>query len=184
MSTILVTVGSTLFPTLTDKILSNEILLLFSEYDIHKVIIQYGKAEIKTSSLNSNISLDSEGKGSIVTKEGMIVELIRFTDKFDILVDQSDYVISHAGSGSILTTLRRTKPKPLLVVPNETLMDNHQAELADELSEKNYLMVSKVEDLHQILPKFLDSKNQSMIKPFPKMDPTKFSGILDELMGF
>ncbi len=47
------------------------------------------------------------------------------------------------GSGSILTVLRA--PRPLLVVPNTSLMDNHQAELADALGREGYLNVSTVE---------------------------------------
>jgi beta-1,4-N-acetylglucosaminyltransferase len=47
------------------------------------------------------------------------------------------------GSGSILQILRAGKR--LLVVPNTGLMDNHQAEVADALSEQGYVMVSSVE---------------------------------------
>ena len=86
---------------------------------------------------------------------------MRFTDDFEGLVRSVDAVISHAGmcltrkmvstrwtdwgpgSGSILTILRT--PKPLLVVPNTSLMDNHQAELADALGKDGYLAVSTVE---------------------------------------
>ncbi|KAI9643219.1 N-acetylglucosaminyldiphosphodolichol N-acetylglucosaminyltransferase catalytic subunit alg13 [Ciborinia camelliae] len=46
-------------------------------------------------------------------------------------------VISHAGSGSILDALRIDVP--LIVVPNTSLLDNHQAELADELERQGYL---------------------------------------------
>lgn len=58
----------------------------------------------------------------------------------------SDVVISHAGSGTILEALRlpdEVKPK-LVVVPNETLMDNHQAELAQALAEQSYLVATRV----------------------------------------
>lgn len=47
------------------------------------------------------------------------------------------------GSGSILTALRAGKP--LMVVPNTELMDNHQAQLADELGKGGYLMVSSLQ---------------------------------------
>jgi beta-1,4-N-acetylglucosaminyltransferase len=49
------------------------------------------------------------------------------------------------GAGSILTVLRSDPPKPLLVIPNTELMDNHQAELADALGREGYLLVSTPE---------------------------------------
>ncbi|ESZ92680.1 hypothetical protein SBOR_6941 [Sclerotinia borealis F-4128] len=46
-------------------------------------------------------------------------------------------VISHAGSGTILDALRIDVP--LIVVPNTSLLDNHQAQLADELERQGYV---------------------------------------------
>ncbi|OCF71510.1 hypothetical protein I204_07568 [Kwoniella mangroviensis CBS 8886] len=181
MSTLLVTVGSTLFPDLTDSFLSPSILALLELHRIRRLIIQYGRAELPLDH-GLHIHLDGSGKGS-VNVGGMRVELIGFTDDFEGLVRGSDWVVSHAGSGSILTTLRLNPPKPLLVVPNESLMDNHQAELADEMGEKGNLMVSKVEDLEHTLPKFL-SIDKHDIRPFPQMDQNRFKNVLDEMMGF
>jgi beta-1,4-N-acetylglucosaminyltransferase len=48
-----------------------------------------------------------------------------------------------SGSGSILTALRAGRK--LIVVPNTSLMDNHQAELALALEKGNYLYVSTPE---------------------------------------
>lgn len=47
------------------------------------------------------------------------------------------------GSGSILEALHLGKL--LLVVPNSSLMDNHQAEVAKALSEEGYLLESSPE---------------------------------------
>ncbi len=44
----------------------------------------------------------------------------------------------YTGSGSIFETL--TARKPLIVVPNPLLMDNHQAELGDHLAAMNTLV--------------------------------------------
>lgn len=55
----------------------------------------------------------------------------------------SSLQLTPTGSGSILTALRMGKP--LLVVPNEALMDNHQVELADALEKERYLVTCKPE---------------------------------------
>ncbi|CAN4090887.1 unnamed protein product [Withania somnifera] len=45
-----------------------------------------------------------------------------------------------SGSGSIFETLRLGKP--LIVVVNEDLMDNHQSELAEELAERTFTIAN------------------------------------------
>lgn len=47
------------------------------------------------------------------------------------------------GSGTILDVLR--SGKPLIVVPNPTLMDNHQEELALQLDSLGHLRATSVE---------------------------------------
>ncbi|CAG8803560.1 14941_t:CDS:2 [Cetraspora pellucida] len=90
---------------------------------------------------------------------------------------ESDLIISHAGSGSILESLRLNKP--LIVVVNEDLMDNHQAELAIELENKGYLVYSSTSNLLEILK----SQTYENLIPFPEPDATIFANILNEEMG-
>lgn len=52
-------------------------------------------------------------------------------------------LISVEGSGSILDALRFQKR--LIVVPNESLMENHQKELSEELERQGYLVEGHVE---------------------------------------
>lgn len=47
------------------------------------------------------------------------------------------------GSGSILDALRIRVP--LIVVPNTSLLHNHQVELAEELSKQGYLVHGQLE---------------------------------------
>ena len=95
------------------------------------------------------------------------VEVFRYTKDLGALIKEADVVISHAGgsqttplavsgllvlisslgSGSILDVIR---VKPLLVVPNSSLMDNHQAQLAEALERQGYLIASTVEQVSKI----------------------------------
>lgn len=47
------------------------------------------------------------------------------------------------GSGSILDALRISVP--LIVVPNPSLLDNHQVELAEELAKQGYVVHGHLE---------------------------------------
>jgi UDP:flavonoid glycosyltransferase YjiC (YdhE family) len=56
-------------------------------------------------------------------------------------MNDASLVISHCGAGSTFEAL--TKGVPVLVVPNPILMDNHQQELANTLSQQGYLVCSR-----------------------------------------
>lgn len=126
--TLLVTVGSTLFPSLTSHVLLPTFLSLLQSLGVQRLVVQYGRAELKLQDdVKQTLNIDSQGDGIGVWSDndgdrvrdekqnGMVVEVMRFTNDFEGLVGKSDAVISHAGSGSILTVLRRAPPIPLLV---------------------------------------------------------------------
>ena len=86
------TVGSTLFPKLTDAILSAPILEILAGR-ISTLKIQLGSAP-PPSDLRT--ILDDFG-GSGGSYQGMRVEIMDYTTDFEGLVKGSDMVISHAG---------------------------------------------------------------------------------------
>ena len=57
--------------------------------------------------------------------------------------DGTVYENPSIGSGSILDALRISVP--LIVVPNPTLLDNHQVELAEELAAQGYVVHGHLE---------------------------------------
>ncbi|CAA7023767.1 unnamed protein product [Microthlaspi erraticum] len=71
----------------------------------------------------------------------LVVDHFTFSSSIADYIRSASLVISHAGSGSILKTLKLGKP--LIVVVNEDLMDNHQCELAEELQERKHLYCAR-----------------------------------------
>lgn len=63
-------------------------------------------------------------------------------------IDAADLIISHAGSGSILEAL--SAHKRLVVVVNQSLMDNHQAQLADKLAQMGCLVKCVLGDAERV----------------------------------
>ena len=53
------------------------------------------------------------------------------------------FSLTSKGSGSILDALRIAVP--LIVVPNPSLLDNHQVELAEELAAQGYVIHGHLE---------------------------------------
>lgn len=112
-------------------------------------------------------------------------------------------VSTNLGSGTILEVLRIGKP--MIAVANPTLLDNHQADLAEKLDSLGYLrspkgtkprrvptcvnrspLMSRFEPpcLLSDLSECISSFDTKRIKPFPQREPNKFRDILDEEMGF
>ncbi|OBA21895.1 hypothetical protein METBIDRAFT_39112 [Metschnikowia bicuspidata var. bicuspidata NRRL YB-4993] len=77
----------------------------------------------------------------------LTLQVFGFSDDIGSYIRSADLVVSHAGTGSILDTLRLKKP--LIVVTNESLMDNHQAEIAARFEKEKYLAKVSVLELAQ-----------------------------------
>ncbi|KAJ8782023.1 hypothetical protein J1605_010536 [Eschrichtius robustus] len=121
------------------------------------------------------------GRGKVVPEpfstESFILDVYRYKDSLKEDLQKADLVISHAGAGSCLETLE--KRKPLIVVINEKLMNNHQLELAKQLHKDGHLFYCTC----STLPGLLQSMDFSTLKCFPPGQPEKFSAFLDKVVG-
>ena len=91
------------------------------------------------------------------------------------------------GSGTILDALRISVP--LIVVPNEELLDNHQVELAEALAEQEYVVHGRLGRLAEALVDAEVLRKRS--REWPPLNsgynrPVKqgLKGIIDDEMGF
>ncbi|NXS95177.1 ALG13 transferase, partial [Jacana jacana] len=102
----------------------------------------------------------------------------RFKDSLAEDLRRADLVISHAGAGSCLEALE--KGKPLVVVINEKLMNNHQLELAKQLHSDGHVICCNCSTLVETL----QTMDLTALKPFPPGQPEKFALFLDKVVGF
>lgn len=136
--TIFVTVGTTRFDALSQTIDSGDFQTRALELGYTRIVLQYGWGAL------------SPEKASTV-REGLVWEAFDFTDRMAEYIAQADVVIGHCGSGTVLDVLRgpifgemvSVGRRPVLIlVPNPSLMDNHQLELAGALVEAGAAMLS------------------------------------------
>ncbi|CAE7156122.1 unnamed protein product [Rhizoctonia solani] len=172
---VFVTVGSTKFDDLAYTILSPTVLDALHARQFQRLIFQCGNSDmgglVRGSSMADNWDWRDE-------ERGINISVWRFSPELGKHFQEADLIISHAGSGTILEVLRL--PKPLIVVPNETLLDNHQVELADALNELGHLFSATP----RTLAKTIATYDESTLKQFPQFDGSKFSAIMDAEMGF
>ena len=151
-----VTVGSTRFDALVQTIQKDAVLVALRTRGISSLTVQCGEV-VKELSPEQLQVVTAAG-----TKYEIDVEVWAYKPSLQEDYERADLVISHAGttlrpdsdvlvrwankqagSGTILDVLRLKKP--LVVVPNPSLLDNHQQELADALADLGHLKTCTIE---------------------------------------
>ncbi|KIK59811.1 glycosyltransferase family 1 protein [Collybiopsis luxurians FD-317 M1] len=166
-----ITVGSTRFDALVQTVFSSTVLSSLSNKGYARLVVQCGNSEFP---YKDRVAVD----GLHLNKDGVQIECWKFKPSLQTEYAKADLVISHAGSGTIVDVLRMDKP--LIVIPNPTLLDNHQQELAEALGELGHLKVATIETLSQTI---LDLDSSSLVK-FPPFDGSRFRDLIDKEMGF
>lgn len=169
MTSVLFTSGATVtFRQLIEVITSYDFIVeTIIGNGITRMIVQYGN-EIETGTqkhvseeyyrqcvedkelkqlLQLEVATDDSNVATYRSSKYRGFEMVVFPFSNDIcqFISESDLVISHAGTGSIIDTLRLEKP--LIVVTNDKLMNKHQEEVADELVKLGCCRKMTIEDM-------------------------------------
>lgn len=151
MATLLVTVGSTSFPALTDFLTSDKVQDELHQIGVHRAIIQYGthKPSTPNSTTTTTISTPIETTHVKVVKPELT--MFDYAQSLSAHMAAASVVVSHAGAGTILEAI--DLGKPLVVVINSALMDDHQTELARAMALRGCCRVVRHADITtQLLP--------------------------------
>ncbi|KAL8159528.1 hypothetical protein V2J09_001065 [Rumex salicifolius] len=123
----------------------------------------------------------SETKKELFSKGddgSLAVDYFTFSPTIADSLRSASLVISHAGSGSVFETLRLRKP--LIVVVNEDLMDNHQAELAEELADRKHLLCAHPKTLYETIAQM----DLESLVPYPSGDGKPVAKLINRFLGF
>jgi beta-1,4-N-acetylglucosaminyltransferase len=157
-----VTVGTTSFDALIQMFSSKEVHDSLAYLGITRIELQIGKGSFEVENAPGLLPMNS----------------FRFSPSLDQYMRNASLVISHAGAGSIMEAL--SFKKPLLVVINETLMDNHQFELSDILHEQGYLTSTTCSQLEATINSF----SLNITKAYPAQNHDAFPALVDNTLGF
>ncbi|XP_034941303.1 UDP-N-acetylglucosamine transferase subunit ALG13 homolog [Chelonus insularis] len=163
-SIVFVTVGTTKFDKLIKTILCDDILNELNKRGYNHLILQIG---------NTTIEPDCTPRCGFTA-----IEVFKLKPSLEQYMTSADLVISHAGAGSCLEALEAKKP--LIVVINDLLMDNHQYELAEQLCKDNHLYQCTCDTLLELLK----TMDLSKLQPFINNRSKEIAQIIDHILGY
>ncbi|KQK07847.1 UDP-N-acetylglucosamine transferase subunit ALG13 homolog [Brachypodium distachyon] len=161
---VFVTVGTTCFDALVKAVDSEEVKQALLRKGYTDLLIQMGRGTYVPSKDSGKLNLQ--------------VDHFTFSPSIADYIREASLVISHAGSGSIFETLRLGKP--LIVVVNEDLMDNHQSELAEELAERNHLFCSRPQTLQETV----EAMDLDALQPYMPGEAKPVVALINKFLGF
>jgi beta-1,4-N-acetylglucosaminyltransferase len=164
---LLVTVGTTKFENLIKNIDKDEFYETIIKHNFKKLIIQKGTGEYIPKQYEKYTNK-------------IDIQICTILNNFENIIKQSDLIISHAGAGILLESLKNKRN--VIVCVNDTLMDNHQIELAYSLDKENYVHYCK--NLNEIINDvklILESKKK--IKIYPEFNYDAIPNVIYSMLG-
>ncbi len=125
---------------------------------------------IENSKIKEKIVVQA-GYTKYTSKKMEIFDFIDF-DEMEKLINESDLIITHGGTGSIITPLK--KGKKIIACSrlekNGEHVDNHQTELVSIFSKEGYILelneTNNIDDLYKSIKKFKPKKYKENTKNF------------------
>nr|CAH8841191.1 unnamed protein product [Trichobilharzia regenti] len=139
MATAFVTVGTTSFDKLINEVNKTKFYEGLTRLGYKNLIIQYG---------NGSIIPHTSEEGSV---ENLHIEAFRYKDSLKAEFANASLVISHGGAGVCLQALTPIGSRRLIIVINDSLMGNHQEELALTLLRGKHALVCTPSSLNQLI---------------------------------
>ena len=164
---LLVTGGTTKFENLIKNIDKDEFYETIIKHNFKKLIIQKGTGEYIPKQYEKYTNK-------------IDIQICTILNNFENIIKQSDLIISHAGAGILLESLKNKRN--VIVCVNDTLMDNHQIELAYSLDKENYVHYCK--NLNEIINDvklILESKKK--IKIYPEFNYDAIPNVIYSMLG-
>ncbi|KAH6655493.1 hypothetical protein BKA67DRAFT_560855 [Truncatella angustata] len=150
--TMFVTIGSIAsFKDLVEEVVSDKFLETLAELKFNRLIVQCGPDLELFERLRPQKGFDSHwiDISGFAYTDDMKSHLLKCAPSNGGLFSEKrgrGIIMAHAGAGTILEAL--TVDARVIVVPNTSLMDNHQLELAEELDKQGYLIQGHLGQLH------------------------------------
>eukprot|EP00729_Bicosta_minor_P011695 gene11695-15789_t len=177
---VFVTVGTTSFDRLIDAASSGPIVELLAAKGYTRMVFQVGRGAARplngrplSGSGGSSGGGGSDDGSSVAGLEEGAIPIEWYEFKPSLEPD-----IAAASLGTCTEVLRAGKP--MMVVVNETLADNHQFELAKQLAADGHLCYATCSTLLS----GLEGMDVAELVPYAEGKPELFATYLDSTMGF
>lgn len=159
---VLVTVGSTQFDELIRAVDSVEFAQSLASLGFSGIHVQKGRGAYSPVVLPGLVKANFE------------VAIFEYTSAWEKEIAGASLVIGHAGAGTILDSLESSKA--VIVVPNTTLMNNHQVDIAEELANRGYIKISSASGLSAAVSK-LELQD---LKSFPRVETPIYRNTIEK----